>query len=65
MPFDEYVGRIPRGFLYTRVVTTNYMTLQNIFKQRGQHKLPQWQFFCTEVLEQVKFPEWLKGGKNV
>lgn len=60
MDFDEYIGKIPRGFLYTRVLDTNYMALKNIIAQRKNHKLPQWKLFCDAVLEQVDYPEWLE-----
>lgn len=42
---------LPEGFLQKRTVCTNYQALLNIFKQRRQHKLPQWQQFCNWVLE--------------
>ena len=71
MLFDEYVNMIPEGFLYTRVVTTNYMALRNIINQRKNHKLLNWKYFCNRVLEIVDFPEWLQkcpdlpnGGKT-
>ena len=60
MPFERYVNRIPRGYLYTRVVTTNYLALRNIIKQRENHKLPYWGTFCNEVKKQVNYPEWLE-----
>jgi hypothetical protein len=56
---EKYVNMIPEGYLYTRVVTTNYMTLQNIIKQRKNHKLSQWRYFCMEVLRLIEHPEWL------
>lgn len=58
--FEDYISLIPEGYLYTRVVTMNYMTLQNIIKQRKNHKLSQWRVFCKEVLEQIAFPEWIE-----
>jgi hypothetical protein len=56
---EKYINMIPEGYLYTRVVTTNYMTLQNIIKQRKNHKLSQWRYFCTEVLRLIEHPYWL------
>jgi hypothetical protein len=56
---EKYINMIPEGYLYTRVVTTNYMTLQNIIKQRKNHKLSQWRYFCMEVLRLIEHPEWL------
>jgi hypothetical protein len=64
LSLDEFVGRLPRGYLYTRVVSTNYMALQNICKQRKNHKLPQWKLFIDAVREQVQHPEWVLGSED-
>jgi hypothetical protein len=64
MDLDKFVGRLPRGYLYTRVVSTNYMALQNICKQRKNHKLPQWKLFIDAVREQVQHPEWVLGSED-
>jgi hypothetical protein len=37
----------------------NYKCLQNIINQRKNHRLPQWQIFCENVLNQVEHPEFL------
>lgn len=64
MDLDKFVGRLPRGYLYTRVISTNYMSLQNICKQRKNHKLPQWKKFIDAVRTQVNRPEWIFGKET-
>jgi hypothetical protein len=54
---------LPEGYLQTRMVTMNYMTLQNIIAQRKGHRLGAWAEFIDKVLKQVNRPQWLvKGG---
>lgn len=50
---------LPEGFLQTREVNINYMTLQNIMKQRKHHKLQEWWDFCGAVLLQVDHSDLL------
>jgi hypothetical protein len=51
---------LPEGWLQERQVFCNYMSLQNIIKQRTGHRLDYWDIFCDRVLEQVDYPELLK-----
>lgn len=36
----------PTGLRLTARVTTNYRCLRNIYKQRHNHRLPEWRVFC-------------------
>ncbi len=54
---------LPEGFLQKRTVCTNYQTLLNIYKQRKYHKLPQWQYFCSWIIQLPYFKE-LTGLSN-
>lgn len=36
----------PAGFTLTARITTNYRCLRNIYKQRKNHRLKEWQDFC-------------------
>jgi hypothetical protein len=36
----------PAGFELTARLTTNYRCLRNIYKQRKNHRLPEWREFC-------------------
>lgn len=42
---------IPSGFELTARMTTNYRQLKTIYKQRRNHRLPDWQYFCNWIEE--------------
>ena len=44
----------PTGLKLTARLTTNYRCLRNIYKQRKNHRLPEWRLFC-EWLETLPF----------
>jgi len=50
---------LPEGWLQERQICMNYMSLQNIIRQRTGHRLKFWKVFIDSVLEQVKYPEFL------
>lgn len=52
---------LPEGFLQRRMICTNYKVLKNIFEQRRGHRLKWWDVFIDKVMEQLRFPEYLKG----
>ena len=52
----------PSGILMTGRVTTNYLQLMNIYSQRRNHRLPEWQEFCQELLELPMFYELLEAN---
>ena len=39
----------PAGFTLTARMTTNYRCLRNIYKQRKNHRLPEWREFCKWI----------------
>lgn len=39
----------PAGFTLTARMTTNYRCLRNIYMQRKDHRLPEWQAFCRWI----------------
>ena len=51
----------PAGFELTARLTTNYRCLRNIYRQRKNHRLPEWREFCNwiELLPMAK--EFLIG----
>ena len=51
---------LPEGWLQERMICTNYMTLQNICRQREGHRLKYWSFFIDSLLEQLKHPYFIK-----
>lgn len=52
-------NHLPEGFLQRRIWCMSYKTLQNIYNQRKNHRLPQWHFFLDEVMKQVQHPEFV------
>lgn len=48
---------IPTGFQLTAGMTTNYRQLKTIYKQRKNHRLPEWRDFCDWVLTLPYFKE--------
>jgi hypothetical protein len=53
--------RLPEGFLQTRLWCLNYKALRNIILQRRHHRLPHWQSFIRQTLDQVNHPDLLPG----
>lgn len=47
--FSLIANNLPDGYLQTRMVNINAKTLRNIYKQRRDHKLPQWRMFCDFI----------------
>lgn len=44
--FEEIVYSCPMGIELTARVTTNYLQLKTIYRQRRNHKLQEWRDFC-------------------
>ena len=53
--------QLPEGFLQTRMWCMSYKTLRNIILQRRTHRLPHWQAFIRQTLQQADHPELLPG----
>ena len=62
-PVEVIKGLLPEAYLQRRVVCTNYKSLQHIYHQRKDHRLPEWKEFCKEVLDQLLFPEFIRNDK--
>ncbi len=48
---------LPEGFLQNRIVCTNYKTIQNIYRQRKNHKMKWWETNLDLLLNQLEHPE--------
>lgn len=53
----------PCGFQLTARLTTNYRCLSNIYKQRKNHRLPEWREFCSWI-ETLPYAKELICGEN-
>ena len=49
---------IPSGFELTARMTTNYRQLKTIYKQRRNHRLPDWNIFC-DFIEKLPYAKEL------
>lgn len=49
----------PCGFKLTARMTTNYRQLKTIWRQRHNHKLPEWRIFCAWIESLPYGKEWL------
>jgi len=61
----KYLGLLysnPAGCLITARMTTNYRQLKTIYKQRKNHRLPEWRDFCKWV-ETLPHSELITGDK--
>lgn len=59
IPFEYIKALLPEGFLQRRIWMFSYKTLQTIYTQRRNHKLPQWKYFIDTLLSQVEHPEFI------
>lgn len=55
----------PTGLELTARVTTNYRQLKTMIKQRHNHKLPEWRWFCDEIVHQCPLAREFMLGKGV
>ena len=46
---DDCLANIPLGLEYGARVTSNYLQLKSIYKQRRTHRSKQWQVFCDWI----------------
>lgn len=51
---------IPSGFELTARMTTNYRQLKTIYKQRRNHRLPDWKILC-DFIEKLPYSELITG----
>lgn len=47
--FKTLKNCLPEGFLQRRVVCINAKTLQNMYMQRKNHRLPEWRYFFDSI----------------
>ncbi|MBR2699431.1 MAG: hypothetical protein IKE76_12655 [Clostridia bacterium] len=57
--FFELKNVLPEGFLQRRIWTLNLANMKNIYRQRKNHRLPQWRQVCEAFVEAT--PEFLRG----
>lgn len=50
---------LPESFLQRRIWAMSYSTLQRIFRQRRNHRLPEWREFLSGVVGNIAHPEFV------
>lgn len=61
LPEDKLIEmkeRLTEGKMQKRIVMLSYQTLRRIYKQRKNHRLPQWKKFCKWI-ETLPFADYL------
>jgi len=53
----------PTGMKLTARITTNYRQLKTIYKQRRDHRLPEWRAFC-EWIRSLPHSDLITGEKE-
>jgi hypothetical protein len=56
---------LPMSFIQRRIICLNYKVLRHMIKQRKNHRLPEWKLFCTEILSQIKYPEFINNDVEI
>lgn len=59
----DVLYNVPVGFKLTAQMSTNYRQLKTIYKQRKNHRLPEWKAFCAWV-ETLPFAKALIVGEE-
>jgi len=54
---------LPSGMELTARMTTNYRQLKTIYRQRKNHRLPEWRKFCRWI-EELPMSELITGAKE-
>jgi len=60
----EIKNALPEGFLQRRIWMFSYKTLQNIYIQRIDHRLPQWKQFLNTLIQSLDHPEFILKPKE-
>lgn len=55
---------ITEGLMQKRIVMVSYQTLRRIWKQRHNHRLPQWREFCKTIEDLPFAKEFILTGLN-
>ena len=46
---------LPEGFEQKRTIEINYATLEGMYKWRKNHKLLEWKWFCSQIIENLPY----------
>lgn len=54
------LNSLPYGFMLTYRLVTNYLQLKTIYRQRHNHRLPEWRAFCDWIKSLPMMDDFLK-----
>lgn len=57
----EIKNALPEGFMQMRIVALNYKVLRNMYSQRKNHELQEWQDFCSFIAGNLPYSNWITG----
>ena len=57
--FEQLKAELPESFKQRRMWCMSYKTLRNMYKQRKNHKLPEWRIFLDKLLSQIEHPHFI------
>lgn len=60
--FQDIKGLLPESFMQMRTVNLNYETLATMYRQRKNHRLPQWRETFVSWVETLPYDEFITGA---
>lgn len=61
--YQRIIANCPMGLMLTARITTNYLQLKTMYRQRKTHRLIEWRVFCDWILDLPHFREFTGCGK--
>jgi hypothetical protein len=61
LAWRQLINNLPQGYLQARMITMNYATAHEIWKQRKDHKLVEWRLFLGDLRQKMGFKYWERG----
>ena len=52
-------SNLPESYMQIRGITTNYQSLGSMYRDRKNHELPHWKFFCEFLKNNLIKSEWI------
>lgn len=53
--WQQMIQLLPSSYNQMRTVTMSYANAANIIKQRSNHKLMEWRYFCNTLLDELPY----------
>lgn len=61
IPIDVLKAGLPEGWMQKRHKVFGYQALRGLYHDRKEHRLPEWQFICSEIEKLPYFEELICG----